>query len=204
MPFGLEIFNNILEFIGKIFHVFKIVLSKGLELLYSGEYFYEFGDSSAEKIKLSEDLCFCEIKRSVATASLHVCDFIFGLLVAIFVSLVESNATFQDRDELGRLSIPDVIGLLAIEDSVLAIGDHLVGDFHKETSHFVSRVVESGNGVYHLNSIHEGRQSLDDLFRSPVIQRLYELLQSGQIFEVVLRLIQLVCQLQVQPIVIIH
>lgn len=47
-----------------------------------------------------------------------------------------------------------------------------------------------GNGVYHLDAVHEGRQSVDDSRGGPAVQGFDEALQSIEELYVVLRLIR--------------
>ena len=45
---------------------------------------------------------------------------------------------------------------------VLAVRDHLVRDLGKEVGHALRRVVVAGDGVDHLDGVHQRRQRVDD------------------------------------------
>lgn len=166
VAFFLEIINDLFEVLGQLIHAFQVVLSQRLELLDGVEDINQLEHSSAEKVKLSEDLSLGEVE---GLAFGHVDHFFLGLLVAVFVLLVQLDATGEDFDQLSRVSTPNVVALFSIQDSLLAVGDHLIGNLHEQTGHLVRGVKESSNGVDHLNCVHQSRQCVDDLLGSSII-----------------------------------
>jgi len=66
----------------------------------------------------------------------------------------------------------------------------LLSDLDKETSHTIVRVVVTSDGVDHLDAVHQGRKSILDGLWGSVIKRLYELLKSGKVLDIVLCLIK--------------
>lgn len=77
-----------------------------------------------------------------------------------------------------------------VEDVVLAVVDHLLSDLDEETSHAIVCVIVPGNGVDHLNTVHEGGKGILDGVRGSFIERLNELLKSGEILDVILGLVE--------------
>jgi len=175
------------------------VFGQRLKLLNSVEDVDQLQNSSAEQVKLPENLSLREIK---SLAFRHIDDFLFGLFVTILVLLVQFDAGAQNINQLCGIAAPNIVAFLAVQDPLLAVGDHLIGDLHEQTRHFIRGVEEPGDRVDHLDRVHQRGQSVDDLLRSTIVQRLHELLQSRQIFHVVFGLVQLVGQKQVQSIVI--
>lgn len=104
------------------------MFGEGLELLDGVEDVDQFEDSSAEEVEFAENLGL----REVEGLSLgHVDNLLLGFFVAVLIFLVEFDATGEDFNELSRFASPDVVALLAVENSLLAVGDHLVGDLHE-------------------------------------------------------------------------
>jgi len=77
-----------------------------------------------------------------------------------------------------------------VEDVVLAVVDHLLSDLDEETSHAIVCVVVPGNGVDHLNTVHESGKGILDGVRGSFIEGLNELLKSGEILDVILGLVE--------------
>lgn len=127
------------------------MFGEGLELLDRVEDIDQFEDSSAEEVEFSENLGFGEVE---GLSFGHVDYFLLGFFVAVLVLLVELDAAGEDFNELGGVASPDVVALLSIEDSLLTVCDHLVGDLHEKTSHLVGGVEESSDGVNHLDCVH--------------------------------------------------
>ena len=77
-----------------------------------------------------------------------------------------------------------------VEDIVLAVVNHLLGDLYEEASHTVVSVVVPGDGMDHLDAVHECGECVLDGVGSTFIEGLNELLKSGQILDVVLSLVE--------------
>jgi len=135
----------------------------------------------------------------------HIHETFLGELILLEVGLVELDAALKHLDELiwwvGFVIPKDIIvqcllGSLASSDSsevenvVLAVVDHLIGNFHEEACHSLIGVVVSGNGVDHLDTVHESWKGLFDGVRISIVQRLDEFLKSLKIFDVVFSLIE--------------
>ena len=137
----------------------------------------------------------------------HVHETFLGELILLEVGLIELNAALKHLDELiwwvGFVIPKDIIvlwlSLLAsltssdsseVEDVVLAVVDHLVGDFHEEACHSLIGVVVSGNGVDHFDTVHESWKGLFDGVRISIVQRLDEFLKGLKILDVVFSLIE--------------
>ena len=204
MVLSLELLNAFVELSNNWVNVLKVMLLKGLELLNSSEEINEFGDSSAEEVELSEDLVWRELELLTLW---HVHKSLFGELVLLQVGSVEVNAALKHWDELLwwiLLVVPkDIIGwwsiLLAVvtsleshevEDVVLAVSDHLVGDLDEKTSHSLVGVVVSGDGVDHLDTVHQGWKGLFDGVWGAVLEWIDELLKGLEILNVVLSLVE--------------
>lgn len=135
----------------------------------------------------------------------HIHETFLGELILLEVGLVELDAALKHLDELiwwvGFVIPKDIIvqcllGSLASSDSsevenvVLAVVDHLIGNFHEEACHSLIGVVVSGNGVDHLDTVHESWKGLFDGVRISIVQRLDEFLKSLKILDVVFSLIE--------------
>ena len=137
----------------------------------------------------------------------HVHETFLGELILLEVGLVELDAALEHLDELiwwvGFVIPKDIIVLwlsfLAsltssdsseVEDVVFAVVDHLVGNLHEEACHSLIGVVVSGNGVDHLDTVHESWKGLFDGVRISIVQRLDEFLKSLKILDVVFSLIE--------------
>lgn len=80
--------------------------------------------------------------------------------------MVPKYGVVNEVDLLGWwLAILDFSDSLIVENVVFAVVDHLVGDLDEETSHGVVGVVVSGDGVDHLDGVHQGRQGVLDCLR---------------------------------------
>jgi len=137
----------------------------------------------------------------------HVHESLFGELVLLKISLVKLDAALENFNELLtwiKLVIPkDVITswltLLAgdskldsseVKDGVLAVGDHLVGDFSEKTGHSFVGVVISSDGVDHLDAVHQSWEGLLNGFWISIIEWLDEFLESLKILNVILGFVQ--------------
>jgi len=138
----LEIVDVYIKFIDDWLDTLKVVQLECSELLDCSEEFDQLGHSSAEQIKFSEDLIWRELEL---LALWHVHQSLFGELVLLDVRLVELDTALENRDELMGwilLVLPeDIIALvvvplgclsssdlLEVQNVVLTVGYHLVGD----------------------------------------------------------------------------
>jgi len=166
------------------------VLLEGFELLNGSKEFNELGNPAAEEIKLAEDLVGRELEL---LALWHVHKSLLGYLILLLVGRVQLKARLEDWDELLRrvlVMVPeDVVvhdllaGLVSaltdpaeVEDVVLAVVDHLLGDLHEQASHSIVSVIVSGDGVDHLDAVHQSWQGVLDGVGGSLIKRLDELL----------------------------
>lgn len=74
-----------------------------------------------------------------------------------------------------------------------AIRDHLIGNLDEETSHSLIGVVVSGDGLDHLDTVHESWEGLFDVFGSSIVEWLNESLKSLQVLDVVFGLVECLC-----------
>ena len=77
-----------------------------------------------------------------------------------------------------------------VEDVVFAVVDHLLCDLDEKARHSVVGVVVSGDGVDHLYTVHQSGKGVLDGVGGALIQGLDELLQGGQVLDVVLGLVE--------------
>ena len=182
---------------------FKIVLFKGLELVDGGEELDKLGDSSAEEFEPSENLVWRELELLTLW---HVHETLLGELVLLDISNLKLNAALEHWNELIwwiLLMIPKniighwtlLVGLTSsdspeVEDVVFALDDHLVGDLNKESGHSLVGVVVSGDGVDHLDTVHESWQGVLDSLWVSVVEWLDEFLKSLKIFDVIFGLVE--------------
>jgi hypothetical protein len=80
--------------------------------------------------------------------------------------------------------------LSEIEDHVLASEDHLIGDLDEEVGHSLVGVVVPGDGVDHLDGVHESWKCLLDGVRVSVVEWINELLKSLEVLNVILGLVE--------------
>ena len=182
---------------------FEVVVLESLELLDSSKQVNQLGDSSAEEIELSEDLVWGELKL---LALRHVHESLLGELVLLQVSSVEIDARLKHWNKLFwrvEFVIPkDVITLWAlllavtvsdsdeVQNVVLAVVDHLVRDLHEETGHSLVGVVVSGDGVDHLDTVHQSWKGVLDSLWVSVVEWLDEFLESLKILDVIFGLVE--------------
>jgi len=137
----------------------------------------------------------------------HVHESLLGELVLLEVSLVKLNARFKDWNELlmrDCFGIPkDIVtldstlldgftssDLSEVENVELAVGDHLIGDLDEETSHSFVGVVVSGDGVDHLDTVHQSWKSFLNGLWGTIVEWLNEFLEGLKILDVIFSLIQ--------------
>mmetsp|Transcript_39912 Transcript_39912/g.120534 ORF Transcript_39912/g.120534 Transcript_39912/m.120534 type:complete len:329 (+) Transcript_39912:1836-2822(+) len=111
----------------------------------------------------------------------------------LLVRLVELEAHLQVLDQVPRVLIPEGLDLVAVEDTRFAIRDHLIRDLSEQERHPFGSVVIPRDGVDHLQRVEEGGQRVDDVGRRACVQRLDELLQCGQVLNIVLSLVERLC-----------
>lgn len=174
----LELEHALIEVGDDGIDVFQVVLLEGVELADRAEKLDEFTDSSAEQLEFAEDL----IGREVELFSLwHSLETLLGKVVLLDVSLFQVLALLKHGNELvwrvlsivpqvavvdnhflawlwvhGSLRILTQLDAAEIDDVILAIEDHLVGDLLEEARHALVGVVVSSDGVDHLDRVHQG------------------------------------------------
>jgi hypothetical protein len=72
-----------------------------------------------------------------------------------------------------------------VDNVVLAVGNHLIGNLDEKTSHSLVGVVVASDGVDHLYWVHEGRKSFLDCLRGAFVEGLDEFLKSLKVFDIV-------------------
>lgn len=136
----------------------------------------------------------------------HVHETLLGELVLLNISNLKLNAALEHWNELIwwiLLMIPkDIIGHWAllvgltssdsseVKNVVLALNDHLVGDLDKESSHSLVGVVVSGDGMNHLDTVHQSWKGILDSLRVSIVEWLDEFLKSLEILDVVFGLVK--------------
>ena len=137
----------------------------------------------------------------------HVHESLLGELVLLEVSSIKVNAALKHWNKLLwwiLLVLPkNIIGLRGtflgvvtslesneVENVVLAVVDHLVGDLDEQASHSLVGVVVSSDGVDHLNTIHQGWKGLFDGVWGSVLEWVDELLKSLEVLNVILGLVE--------------
>jgi len=77
-----------------------------------------------------------------------------------------------------------------VKNVVLALNDHLVGDLNKESGHSLVGVVVSGDGVNHLDTVHQSWEGILDSLWVSIVEWLDEFLKGLKILDVVFSLIE--------------
>jgi hypothetical protein len=209
---SLEVLNTTVEDAQDLVNSFQIVLFEGLELLLCLEKINKLLESSLEEVKASENLLGVEIELS---GLWHALETLLGELVLSQVGLVELEALLEDDNKVfsGNLvffpkntvvtSCSSTLLLLSrclgsccflsveVQDVVLAVHDHLVGDLDEETGHSFVSVVVSSYGVDHLDGVHQNRESFDDREWGSIVEGFDVAFKSQQILDVVLSFVEL-------------
>lgn len=117
------------------------------------------------------------------------------------------DARAQNLDKFLGVSFPDTLleGLsahplagFAVVDAVVAVVDHLVGDFDEQLGHSGRTLVVAGDGVDHFNGVHEGGKGLNDLLGGASLERLDKLLEGDQVLDVVFGLVEFLGEVALQ------
>ena len=200
----LEHLNKLVEVIKNWLDAFQVVFLKSSELLNGSEQFNKLVHSSTEEVKSSEDLVWREIEL---LSLWHLHESLFGELVLLDISLVKLDAALVNLYKLFTwilIVIPENIivlwssflsGLTLLDSSEvknveLAVGNHLIGDLSKKSSHSLVGVVISGDSMDHLDTVHQSWKSLFDRFWISFVKWLNEFLKSLKILNVILGFIQ--------------
>jgi hypothetical protein len=209
---ALEPLDNLVERVDDRLDLFKFVLSESGELLHGAEQLLELEDSSTEEVETSEDL----LRREVKLFALgHVHESFLGELVLLLIGSIQINAALHNWNEfiwwIVFDSPKDMIikrwallwwltfaSVLEVKDGLLARPDHGRGDLAEEASHPIVGTVVTGNGMDHLDGVHESGKNFLDGLRCSVIKRLNEFVQSLEILDVVLGFIELLSDSEVK------
>jgi hypothetical protein len=209
---GLEPLHNLVEGVDDRLDLLKLVLSQGGELLHGAEQLLELENPPAEEVEASEDL----LGREVELLTLgHVHESLLGEVILLLVSRIEINAALHDRNELIWWilfnSPEDMIikrrtllwwltfaSVLEVKDGLLARPDHGRGDLAEEASHPIVGTVVTGNGVDHLDGVHQSGKDFLDGLRGSIVERLNEFVQSLEILDIVLGFIELLSDSEVK------
>jgi hypothetical protein len=148
-------------------------------------------------------------------ASWKSLDLFFDFAIFFLIFLIQLDTVVEDVDQLIWITIPNghlksffirtsiFVGLVFIlrirsflllwegtsEDVIFTIGDHLVGNFAEQVGHGGGAGVISGDGVDHLDSVHQGWEGFDDGFWSSFVKWLNELFKDSQVLDIILGLI---------------
>lgn len=169
----LELHDEVVELLENRFNVLKVVLLESLELLDGTEQVNELLNTAAEEFELAEDLVRGEVKL---LGLRNVLETLSSEVVLSHIGFMKLKAAVEDSDELSTrvlLTIPKGIiselltlleldwktslNLFEVQDVLLAVVDHLVGDLDEKTSHSFISVIVSSDGVNHLDTVHQGR-----------------------------------------------
>lgn len=137
----------------------------------------------------------------------HVHESLLGELVLLEVSCIKVNAALEHWDKLlwwiflvlpkniirlrgTFLGVVTSLESNEIEDVVLAVVDHLVGDLNEKAGHSLVGVVVSSDGVDHLNTIHQGWKGLFDGVWCSILKWVDKLLKSLEVLYVILGLVK--------------
>lgn len=209
MELALQLGLDSIETLEDGVDVLQVVHGQSLELLDSLEQINELGNSSAEQVELSENL----VRREFELLSLrHAHQSFLGQLVLLLVSVVKINAALKNGDKFiwgifvvipkflsvdlvstsSSLSSGFVILLsfVEVQNVVLAVLDHLGGNLDEESSHLVVGVVVPGNGVDHLDRVHQSREGVLNGLWGAFVKGLNELLKGSQVLDIVLGLVE--------------
>lgn len=182
------------------------MVTESSELFDGAEKLNKLHNSSLEEVKLSEDLVGREFELFTFW---HVHQSLLGEVVLFLIGLVKVNAALENWDEFlwwEQFFIPENVvtfwlvlslgvdftsgHLSEVKNVPFASCDHFGGDFHEETGHFLVGVVVPGDGVDHLDTVHQGWESLFDRVWGTVVQWFNESLKGLKILDIVLGLIQ--------------
>ena len=208
----LELGDVALESLQDGLDVLEVVLLESLELLDGREEIDELGHTATEQVESAENLG----RREIELFGLgHVLQSLLGELVLREVGLVQLEALLEYNDELvmgdlillpknavvhgGRALgglLGDGAGTLESENVLFAVDDHLVGDLDKEASHALVSVVVAGNGVDHLDGVHQDGEGLLDGNWIAIVEGLDEAFESLEVFDVVLGLVEVLSDSQ--------
>jgi len=197
----LELHHEVIELLEDGLNILKVVLLKSLELLNSTKQVNELLHTAAEEFELAEDL----VGREVELLGFgHVLQALSSEFVLSHVGLMEFEAAVEDSNELSTrvlLTVPEGViselgtllddnclaglELAEVQDVLLAVVDHLVGDLDKQTSHTLISVIVSSDSVNHLDTVHQGRQRLLDGHWVTFVKRFNELLKSLQVLNII-------------------
>ena len=154
------------------------------KLLDGGEHVNELGNTLAKEVKLAEDVALVEVKL------LHLGlrgQFVFGDPVLLLVGVVKAQHCIQVLDERVWILLPKIAVLRHV---LLALGDHLVGDFAEEDGHALGIAVVSRDCQHHFDIVHQAWQRFDNLLRVAVVEWLCVLFEGGKVLDVVLGLVE--------------
>jgi hypothetical protein len=172
----LQLVDKSVEVSKNWLNVLQVVLLESSELLNGLEQLDKLAHSSAEEIKSSKDLVWREIELFTFW---HVHESFLGELILLKVSFVKLNAAVEYFNKLiwwilfvipknviviECFSLDDLaeLNLSEVKNVILAVSNHLVGDFSEKTGHSIVGVVVSGDGMDHLDTVHQSWKSLLD------------------------------------------
>jgi intracellular sulfur oxidation DsrE/DsrF family protein len=77
-----------------------------------------------------------------------------------------------------------------VQNVVLAVRNHLVGDLDEKACHSLVSVVVSGDGVNHLDAVHQSWENFLDSLWVSRLKRFNELFESLEVLDVIFSLVQ--------------
>eukprot|EP00968_Pinguiococcus_pyrenoidosus_P007308 scaffold486_cov254-Pinguiococcus_pyrenoidosus.AAC.1 len=182
----LEVLDDRVEHVDELLDAFQLVLAQRAELVDGAEHVDELDDAAAEEIELAEDLVGLEVELLALRVLLQLA---LGQPVLLLIRLVELEARLQLPHQILRVLLPQRLHVLPARDGVLAVADDLIRDLGEQLGHPLVRVVVPGDGVDHLDGVHERRQRIDDAEWRAAVQRLDEALEREEVLDVVLGLV---------------
>ena len=121
-----------------------------------GKHIDELVHPTTEQLKFAKDLHF--IKIELLPTGIAFRELGLGGVVVLLVAFLQLEALSQLSNKLGNVSIPQLIAGPTARYPVRTIGNHLIGDAAKESSHPLGGVVIPSNGLDHLDGIEQGGQ----------------------------------------------
>ncbi len=88
-----------------------------------------------------------------------------NFFILFLIKFVHSEACFEHLEQGSYRSFPHLRTRVGAVDGQPARFDHAIGNLHEELRHPFRRVEEPGDGVDHLEGVHERRDGVDDLGR---------------------------------------
>mmetsp|Transcript_60780 Transcript_60780/g.98402 ORF Transcript_60780/g.98402 Transcript_60780/m.98402 type:complete len:237 (-) Transcript_60780:109-819(-) len=163
------------------------MLRQGSELMDRLKHIDELGDSTTKKVEATKNERLAEIELLALGQSQE------GLLrgpVLLLIGIVQLDAGVEIFNQMQRVFLPQLVRLFTLKDTLLAVCDHLIGDLGKEVGHSLGGIIVPCDGVDHLHGVHQCGKGVHDGGRATDVERLDELLERGEVLDVVLGFVE--------------